>query len=152
GEMHVRDLPASPWLARAVWVVLLITLVPPIVALAVTSGGLHLTEALEAHGRDLRYGLLLAGGAGLVCGIAGLLGTISPPRRALLVSLAAFLRGGQFLALGLLRVFNPPAWVPDWWAAATGFIYDSAPYHALAGVALFAWLPMSAAAATWGGR
>src|SRR5690606_11777625 len=101
GEMHARDLPASSWLARAAWVVLLVTLVPPIAALAVTSGGLDLAEALEAHGRDLRYGLLLAGGAGLVCGIAGLLGTITPPRRAMIVSLAAFLLGGQFLAMGL---------------------------------------------------
>jgi ABC-type Fe3+ transport system permease subunit len=62
--------------------------------------------------------------------------------RAIWLALAAFLVGGQWIAIALIVVFNRdvPGFV---------YLYDSKAMPVIAYVARFAWIPLCAAAMTW---
>lgn len=139
------------WVIAAL-VLLVLTLLLPILALLRTNDGLNLTAAFEAHGQSLGWGIILAASAAGVCAAAALLATLARPRGQMILSLACFLLGGQLLALGMIRVYLPPADSPQLWARALGELYDTGPFYTAAYVALFAWLPLAVAGATWTGR
>ena len=132
---------------------LLLTLVP-LAALVRTAGSLDLVEMRAEFAPQLRAGLTLAAIAACACAALAVLATVTRPRGIVWLAVAAFLAGGQLVALGLLRLLNAPilpqpiGLLQDVLYEAT---YDRPVGYAWPAAALFAWLPLSAAAATWTG-
>ncbi|MDB5294115.1 MAG: pknD 3 [Phycisphaerales bacterium] len=85
--------------------------------------------------------LFMAALAALASGALAAGGLRRRPRWGVAVALAAFLVGGQLLAVALIRLYNRPllAWV-----------YNGPPIMVLAYVGRFGWLALLAAGSTWG--
>ena len=132
---------------------LLLALVP-LAALVRTAGSLDLASMRDEFAPQLRAGLTLAAIAACACALLALLATVARPRGAVWFAVAAFLAGGQLVALGLLRLLNAPL-LPQPIGPLQDVLYEAAydrPLgYAWPAAALFAWLPLSAAAATWTG-
>ena len=126
-------------------------LVAGVVALARTAGGVSVAEFAP----QLWHGIVIAIVAVAWTLAPTVLGTAARPRLAVGLAIAAFLVGGQLMALGLVALLadRPPN---EALAAVQGvgydLLYDSPIWFAWGPAALFAFLPIAASAATWRGR
>ncbi len=122
----------------------------PLVALVVTGGKLGLVESWP----QWATGLAVAGVATLYCGVLCVLATLARPAVLQWLAVATFLIGGQFVALGLIRLFaavpeaQPLLAVQD---VAAALMYNRLPWFAWASAALLVFIPLAAAGATWTG-
>jgi ABC-type Fe3+ transport system permease subunit/DNA-binding beta-propeller fold protein YncE len=137
-----RSLDAS-WRARALsWLVVIVTLLVPLVGLALSLKRAFDPRLIWAElGPQVSGSMLVAGITGVVVFTMGLLAAVRPARGAMVVALITFLVGGQLIAIALIRIYN---------RAATSLVYESAAAVVMAYVARFGWIALAAAGATWG--
>lgn len=103
--------------------------------------------------------IALAGCAAAVAAGVAFLAAVRRPRGAMVLSLAAFLAGGQLLAIALIRLYNRPAPWPLGLAKFGGgggggradafdLIYNGIPIVVMAYLARFGWIALLAAGVT----
>lgn len=159
-EFAARPRRSRSW-RRRFWIGL--SLVPVVattilglIALIRTAGGVGVLNAYAAYAPQLHTGLLHAGLAAGVCFILAGLVTIARGRGIVGVAAFAFLVGGQLISLGLLRLVNtPPSQVQPLRGLQDALYtaaYQSPLLYVWAPAALFAWIALAAARATWGGQ
>ena len=145
-------------MTRAILMVpaLVLTLAPVLALLHTAGGPGAVVTAYADNAPQLHKGLLHAALAAGVAALQMMPALIAPARGVWLAAAGAFLVGGQLLALGLLRLVNAPPLGPPAVNAAQDALaaaaYDTPLLFAWAPAALFAFVPLAAARATWGGR
>ncbi len=155
GQARLRAVgPQLPWTVFS-WGLVLGSVAVPLAALWQTAGERWWAYAVEGYRLQWENSMLVACLAGGAAFTLASLGLIVRPRWALVASVGVFLLGGQLVSLGLLRLLNDRpslqllAWAQD---GVYALIYNRLPIFAWPSLALFAWLPLAAAAATWSGR
>ena len=88
--------------------------------------------------------IFLAGLGGIAALFIAGAASVRRHRGLLALGLAAFLIGGQLLAIALIRLYNRPL--------LSGWVYNAPPIMVMAYVARFGWLVLLAAGATWSPR
>ncbi len=141
--------PASRAAAGVTAMVLLCTAVP-MLALLKTAG----VPAFAEYVPELLAGLALGGIVAAATALVAMPALVVRPGAALLVAVAVFVCGGQVLALSLIRLIAAKpdvAWLVALQDVAYDTIYDRPVFHAWPAAAMFAFLPLAAAAWTWRG-
>ncbi|HEV7302202.1 MAG TPA: hypothetical protein VGN72_22885 [Tepidisphaeraceae bacterium] len=145
-EVDVGPLPAVlraswRWIVPAV-AVLLIVIAVPVGALVLSHSAARSVAFIWNEFQPQVTGtLLIAGLAALFASAAALLACSGRQRIVLILAIAAFLIGGQFIAIALIRIYNRP-WLQ--WA------YDGVPIMIIAYLARFVWIALLAARGTTG--
>jgi len=143
-EVDVGPLPVA---LRASWrwtavasLVLCIVVVIPVASLVLSlSGPRSLSFIWAEYGPQVRGTMSIAGGATIVAAAVAFLACAGRSRLAILLAVASFLVGGQFIAIALIRLYNRP-WL--------SWVYDGWPVMVMAFLARFAWLALLAARET----
>ncbi|HLL90372.1 MAG TPA: 6-bladed beta-propeller, partial [Tepidisphaeraceae bacterium] len=122
--------------------VVLLTVAVPVVALVLSHRTPRPIGFVWAEFSPQVMGTLFVGSiVGAIAFVLALAQAAGRARGAVWVAVAAFLVGGQFVAIGLIRVYNRPA---------LASLYDSAAVVVMAHCGRFAWLAALAGAAAWG--
>jgi sugar lactone lactonase YvrE/ABC-type Fe3+ transport system permease subunit len=133
---------------------LLLLIAAALTALLRTAGDVDVAGWFAEFGPQIAAGARLAGVATATVLVLTLLATLVRPRWVTLVAAVPFLLGGQLVALGLLRGLNEPpgpqplGWIQD---GLYELAYDRPIGFGWPAAALFAWLGLAAAGATWRG-
>ncbi|MDQ3439897.1 MAG: hypothetical protein M3478_06055, partial [Planctomycetota bacterium] len=101
-------------------------------------------DPVDAYGEfapQISGSLLIAGATGMVVAAAALWAAARRAKGLTVVSMLTFLIGGQLLAIALIRIYNR-RWLND--------VYNGPAIVVIAYVGRFGWIPLAAAAATWG--
>ncbi|MGH7179247.1 MAG: hypothetical protein ACREJC_17855, partial [Tepidisphaeraceae bacterium] len=123
------------------WLIILLTLGAPIVALV-----LSMKRPLDAMLIWTEFGPQVTGSiivAAMTCVVATLVALAAAVRRshgATIVALLSFLIGGQLVAIALIRLYNRP-WL--------SWVYDGPLIAVMAYIARFGWIALFGASATW---
>lgn len=144
GEVDFGSVPASlrlswRWTIASV-VVLLVVIAVPIASLVMSHSSSRDLPFIWAEFKPHVLGtLIIAGVTAIVALAVTLLACVRRHRVLLVIAIAAFLIGGQFVAIGMIRVYNRP-WL--------SWVYDGMPVMVMAFLARFAWLALLAARGT----
>lgn len=164
-----EDVDVGPWprvlepgkLTKLLAIVVLgVTLVAPAAAMVAS---LHVRRDIRTiwtqFSPQASGSIALAACAAAVAAGVAFLAAVRRPRGAMILSLAAFLAGGQLLAIALIRLYNRPAPWPLGLARFGGgggggradafdLIYNGIPIVVMAYLARFGWLALLAAGVT----
>ena len=160
-ELHTNDvwpraLEAGPVVKGLALIVVILTLVTPAAAMIAS---LHVRRSPAAVWQQFSPqatgSIVIACCAALVAGAIAFTGAMRPARGSVALSLAAFLIGGQLLAIALIRLYNRPAPGPLGLVHFGGggdspgrdvfdLIYNGIPIVVMAYLARFGWLALLA--------
>jgi len=143
-----RTLDARSAVIAAAWIIVLITLLMPIAAMALS---LVRPQGIAAIWREfspqLIGSIVIGVTTALVAGGLALLASALRTRGLLLLGLITFLVGGQLLAIALIRLYNRPA--PGWVGELLMLVYNGLPIIVMALLGRFAWIALLGARMTW---
>lgn len=141
-----RVMQPGMWATALSWIVLSVTLVLPTAAMiACLNGAGEVITFLRGAAGHVAGSLLHAAAAGACAAVAGLGAMIRKSGAALLISLAAFMAGGQMLAIADIHLYNRRAIL----GMPAGWIYAGLPMAVMAYLGRFLWLTLLAAQASW---
>lgn len=136
-----RALDATKGLTALAWGLIAVTTLTPVVSLVLSArSGFFPRQVLVAFGPAVGGSLGLGMGTCLGALVIAASAATRWPRGALGAAMAAFLVGGQLLAIALIRVFNQPV---------ISALYDGPVLPIAAYTARFGFLPLAAAASLW---
>lgn len=138
-----RALDAGTPLLLASWMVMVVTLIVPLAALAMSlKRPLDFARIWSEFGPQTSGSLLVASIAGAITLLLGCCCVAATSRIAPVVAQTSFLVGGQIVAIALIRIYNRP-WLA--WA------YTGPPVIVIAYLSRFAWIALAAGGSTWRG-
>ncbi|MGB7160602.1 MAG: 6-bladed beta-propeller [Tepidisphaeraceae bacterium] len=135
-------LDAPRWASLASFAIVLIALGVPLASMFLSLRvPFDPIDVFDEFRPQVSGSLLVAGATGMVMAIAAMWAAVRHPRGATLVLLAAFLIGGQLLAIAMIRIYNR-RWLSE--------VYNGPGIVVMAYVGRFGWIALAAAAMTWG--
>ncbi len=137
-----RSLDARPIVVASAWLIALIAIGTPILALALSlRRRFNPSLVLAEFGPQIWGSILVAALTGALVVALALAAVVRRNRSLTVLALISFLLGGQLVAIALIRLYNHPQ---------TVWLYQSALPVMMAYVARFGWIVLFAAGATFG--
>ncbi|CAN5404523.1 hypothetical protein BH09PLA1_BH09PLA1_01170 [soil metagenome] len=136
-----RSLDTRFFVVLAAWLIVLIAIATPLVALALSlKRKFNPPLILAEFGPQIGGSILIASLTGALVIALALAAAVRRNRVIAIVALTSFLLGGQLVAIALIRLYNHPS---------TVWLYQSALPVMMAYVARFGWIVLFAAGATF---